>query len=181
MKLFNLLNKVKNKTYQFIDAKGVTLKSIEDINSKLQHVYAMLKDGSYKENPQEFLETIYSVFPIQDEERRRLSIAEQLIKVVKEQTIYSNVSGYMFLSDLHESIYTDVKHNFDKYMYLLDTISNGQIENTELNKQVTWTFKNPSSKHLQCNDEVYILLNKVGPLQLLRVLDLFYNLPVKKG
>lgn len=177
MKLFNILN----KDGAFADEKGVTIKNLEEFNGKIKHAYAMVKDGSYREDLFKFLTTIYSLFPIQKGHKRRMSIAEQLVSVIKDNNLYSNVSVYMFLEDLHKTIYTDEVYNFNRYQYLLETINENRLHPNELNKKLVWTFKNPDDKHLQCNDEVNILLNKIGALQLVRALDLFYNLPVKKG
>lgn len=177
MKLFNILN----KDGAFADVKGETIKNLEEFNGKIDNIYAMVKDGLYREDLFKFLTAIYSLFPIQKGHKRRMSIAEQLVSIIKDNILYSNVSAYMFLEDLHKTIYTDEVHNFDKYLYLLETINENRLQPNVLNKELVWAFKNPDDKHLQCNDEVNILLNKIGAMQLVRVLYLFYNLHVKKG
>jgi len=172
MRIFNILINDKNKIYK--------LEDIENINIKLNNLKSMVVDKSYVDNIRPMLETIYRLFPIYiGSDSIRHSFFEQLINITKNDDIYSNVSGRMFLDDLYANIYTERISNFDKYLYILDTINDEQLQPTDLNKPLIFNFEN-HNRYLPCHSVVNILISKIGIAQLVNAITLFYNLPVKK-
>lgn len=181
LNMFNLL-KQSDKVI-FLKANKDRITNVNEWNEQIQLLEKLTHDGKWKEDLKGFLEGVYSLLPMNSDSviRGRVSLTNCLISILDNHKPTTSVSSYMFLQDLHTLLYTDEVLNFDRYLFLLDTVRNKNITKNDLTKEIVWSFKNPHDRHLIAYNEIGIILNKTNPQQLLRILEIFFNLPVTKG